>query len=131
MKHRRALLAIRHSPAARLSAVLALLAHFLVGLSPLWVPAVERAGIEVCTASGTKVVPVNSSLPGTPSDEQTSAAQCPLCALHAAALLPAADCALESLVQECAAFSQSVPKRAISGLFDGFNHLSRAPPFLS
>ncbi len=129
--HRGRLRAVRRHPVARLCAVLALLAHAVVGLSPLWVPAVERGGFEICTANGILILPADPSSPGAPSDQRESQNDCPLCRVHADAPLPAAEQAVQAVAFGKAALAPPVSSHHLAGRPAGFHRLVRAPPRLS
>jgi hypothetical protein len=129
--HRGRLRAVRRHPVARLCAVLALLAHAVVGLSPLWVPAVERGGFEICTANGIVILPADPSSPGETPDQRDSKTDCPLCRIHADAPLPAAEQAVQAVAFAEPAFAPPGSSRHIAGRPAGFNRLVRAPPLLS
>jgi hypothetical protein len=126
-----ALRAARRHPLARLSAVLALFCYALVGLSPLWVPAAERGGIEVCTGDGIRIIAEALPFSDAPDGKQQQKSGCPLCALQAAFLLPPAAGALEPFERRTSTFAPPVAAGDRAGLFAGFDHLSRAPPVLS
>lgn len=129
---RRGLLhAVRRHPVTRLSALFALLTYLLAGLSPLWVPAIERSGIEICTAGGLQVVPGDLPYPDTPAGQKSAKRTCPLCTIHAAYLLPPAERAIAPLGRAPSAVVHPDPAATFAGLFAGFDHLSRAPPVLS
>lgn len=123
--------AVRLHPVARLCAVLALFCYALVGLSPLWVPAVERGGIEVCTGDGIRVIVPVLPFSGAPDGKQQPKSGCPLCTVQAAFLLPPAACSLAILDPGVQAFAPAEAAGDSAGLFAGFDHLSRAPPVLS
>ena len=131
VRHRGLLRAFHHQPAARLSAILALFSYVLIGLSPLWVPAVERASIELCTANGITVVPVDLPYSGAPDDKQEPQRDCSLCTIHAASLLLPVESSIEPLGHITSAVTCADPSQNFAGLFAGFDHLSRAPPLLS
>jgi hypothetical protein len=128
MKRRSLLLAVRRHSAARLCAVLALFSYVLVGLSPLWVPAVERGGIEICTANGIRIIPADLPVPDDPASKPEPKRNCPLCTIQAAFLVPVAECAHEAVGRGQSSFVDPDPCCAIAGLFAGFDHFSRAPP---
>ncbi|MBK8175574.1 MAG: hypothetical protein IPK66_10030 [Rhodospirillales bacterium] len=131
MKHRGLLHALRLHPLARLGAVLALYTYVFIGLSPLWVPAVERGGIEVCTANGIQLIPGDQPFSGAPDGKQKPKKDCPLCRILTAFLLAPVDCVPEAFDRGVSTFPHFHPSRDIAGLYAGFDHLSRAPPVLS
>ncbi len=108
-----------------------LLRAFLVGLSPLWVPAAERGGIEVCTAYGLQVIPADLPSSGSRADKTKPKGDCPLCRIQASVLLVPSDGSLPTVGHGVAVSLLLAPARTIAGLFVGFDHFSRAPPALS
>lgn len=131
LEHRGLLRAIRRHSVARLCVALALFTYVLVGISPLWGPAVERGGIELCTANGIRVIPADLPVSGAPDGKQNPKRDCPLCTIHAAPLLTPADCSIEVFCRVASAVTCPEPSRVIAGVFAGFDHFSRAPPLLS
>jgi hypothetical protein len=131
IEHRGLLRAVRRHPVARLCAVLALFTYVLVGISPLWVPAVEGGGIEVCTANGIRIIPTDLPISGAPDGKQQPKRDCPLCTIQAASLLPAADGAVKDFGDGASAFVLPPPAGIVPACFVGFNYLSRAPPLPS
>lgn len=123
--------AVRRHPVARLCAVLALVTYVLVGISPLWVPAIERGGIEVCTANGIRIIPAGLPFSDAPDGKPKPERDCPLCTIHTASLLLPAERAVEVFDHGPLACVLPTASRDITGLFADFNHLSRAPPLLS
>jgi hypothetical protein len=105
--------------------------HVLIGLSPIWAPAVASEGIEICTANGIRLVAVPAPDLPSPSGKQKAEKDCPLCARHSAVLLPQATAALERRDDCVSRVLQPEDKPHLAGLFSGFDHLSRAPPHLS
>lgn len=131
LEHRGLLRAVRCHTVARLCAVLALFTYVLVGLSPLWVPAVQRGGIELCTANGIRIIPADLPYSGAPDGKQKPKRDCPLCTIHATSLLLPGDCSILVFCPVASAVASPDPSRDIAGLFAGFDHSSRAPPLLS
>lgn len=127
-RQRGLLRAIRVHPVARLGAVLALLTYVLIGLAPVWVPAVKQAGIEICTGDGVRIVPADSPLSGIPPDKPQPKGNCPLCTIQAAFLLPPADGPLQAVGDTASTFVRPDPARNSAGQFIGFDRLPRAPP---
>lgn len=123
--------AVHRRPLARLGAVLALFAYIVVSLSPLWVPAAERNGIEVCTANGLRIIAADLPSSGAPSDKQNAKNDCPLCRILTGFVLPSAVDAVHSVafIEQAAAWPDSCCE--IGARFTGFDRLSRAPPVLS
>jgi hypothetical protein len=129
---RRGLLrAVRRHPGARLCAVLALFTFVLLARSPLWVPAVERGDIEICTANGIRIIPADLPVPDDPSSRLGPKQDCPLCTIQAAVLLPPAACTLEAFGDGVSIVALPNPSCDITGRFAGFDRFSRAPPILS
>lgn len=118
-------------PAARLLAAVALVLNLLVHLSPLWVPAVERGGIEICTAYGLTVIPAGSEAPAGQRNGDGAAKACPFCSVHAAALLTPPTVGLPQ-TDAAATVDLSPPTESLAtSLAAGFGHQSRAPPVLA
>jgi Protein of unknown function (DUF2946). len=116
------------SSLARLVATLAFAVNLLVHLSPLWVPAVERGGIEVCAAYGLTVIPDGTAMPGRAHDQHTRLKTCPLCAVYAATLLVPTAAPLPwdgSRLDTPRTPDRSATHTARAA---GLDHLSRAPP---
>lgn len=115
---------------ARVLAGLALVAHLLVGLAPLWVPAAERGGIEICTVDGLRIVPGSLPVPDGDAGDRIAKA-CGFCVTNAAPV------ALPPLVVGAppAGRTTTITERpaptAMAASPAGFDHLSRAPPRLS
>ena len=120
--------AVGRSPFARAVAVFSLLAYVLIGIAPVWVPAVERGGIEVCTANGIRILPAPLPDSDPTADHQTAATKCPLCTIHGAFLLVPPACAVALVSRGRPTIVTPDRTREPSGLFAGFDHLSRAPP---
>jgi hypothetical protein len=131
VEHCSLLRAVRRRPLARLGAVLALFAYIVVGLSPLWGPAAERNGIEVCTANGLRLIPADLPSSDAPSDKQNAKSDCPLCRIVAGFLLPSAVDGFQSVDFLEVAVVWPVSCCEIGSSFTGFDRLSRAPPALS
>ncbi len=123
--------AVRRRPLARLGAVLALFAYIVVGLAPLWVPAAERNGIEVCTANGLRIIAADLPSADTPSGKQNAKNDCPLCRILTGFVLPSAVNPVHSVafIEPAVAWPDSCCE--IGNSFTGFDRLSRAPPVLS
>ncbi len=123
--------AVHRRPLARFGAVLALFAYVVVSLSPLWVPAAERNGIEVCTANGLRIIAADLPSSGAPSDKQTAKNDCPLCRILTGFVLPSAVNAVNSVafIEQAVAWPDFSCE--IGARFTGFDRLSRAPPVLS
>lgn len=122
---------VRANPLSRLGAIFALLTYVLVGIAPLWVPALERSGIEVCTADGIRIISADLSTAGSTSDTRKGKLDCPLCAIQGAFLLPPAEGVLGYSTGDGRASIAILSHRIVAGLFAGFDHFSRAPPALS
>lgn len=123
--------AVREHPFARSSAVLTLFVYILVGLSPIWVPAAQRGGIEVCTAIGLQVVPADLPSSGVPADKAKPKGDCPLCRIHTSFLLLPPDGMPAAAGERTAVLVHFGSANTLGGPFAGFDHLSRAPPALS
>jgi hypothetical protein len=119
---------LRRNTVARAVAVFSLLAYVLIGIAPVWVPAVERGGIEVCTANGIRILPAPLPDSDPTADHQTAATKCPLCTIHGAFLLVPPACAVALVSRGRPIIVTPDRTREPSGLFAGFDHLSRAPP---
>jgi Protein of unknown function (DUF2946). len=130
-KRRGLLSAVGRHPVARASAVLALFVYVLVGLSPLWVPAAARGGIEICTAYGLQVIPADLPSSDSPADGTKPKVDCPLCRIQAAVLLLPPNGSVPTAGQGVDVPVRLAPVRTSTGQFAGFDHLSRAPPALS
>lgn len=131
VEHGSLLRAFRRRPLARFGAVLALFAYLVVGLSPLWGPAAERNGIEVCTANGLRLIPADLPSSDDPSDKHNAKNDCPLCRILTGFLLPSAADAVHSVAFNAPAVSWPDSCCEIGSSFTGFDRLSRAPPVLS
>ncbi|MFO1113156.1 MAG: hypothetical protein U1E35_04550 [Rhodospirillales bacterium] len=70
-----------------LSTALLLLIYVLLGGLPPPVPAVDQSTVEICTASGLRIVPA-ADLPFSNAPSSKLKRDCPLCRIHAALLLP-------------------------------------------
>lgn len=127
----RTLLAAGEDATARLLVLLALLANLLVHLSPLWVPAVERSGAEICTAHGLVVVPNPGAVPAGQQEHQQRVKFCPFCAVHAAVAL-ASTAALLPFIDAWHAAPLPYERSCVTtARVAGFDRLPRAPPLLS
>lgn len=122
---------IKRQSTTRALAALALLFNLLAHLSPLGMPAVERGGIEVCTAYGLTVIPADKSAPAPDPDHHERVKQCPVCAVHAAALLAPPMVALPLSVPHPRGLQPAERSSPLASLATGFDHLSRAPPVIS
>jgi hypothetical protein len=121
-------------PAGRTLALLALLAHLLIGLAPLWVPAAEQGGIEICTVDGLRVVPgplPGAPDPGDPSGGDDVGKACDFCLVHGAPVVAAL--ALAPLPPAAGPTATPAMPEAAAPIAGpaGFDHRSRAPPPLS
>lgn len=123
--------ALRGDRVARLYAALALFSYILIGIAPLWVPAVESGGIEVCSAYGIRVVPSDASPSGDADGGTADPSYCPLCTIQSAFLLPTADRVVGGVGHVASAVVAGDTRVVLAGLFAGFDRLSRAPPLLS
>jgi hypothetical protein len=129
MMRRGLIRAALHLRLGRLGVFLALLVQLLVGVAPLWLPAVEQTGVQICTADGR--IPWDRAFPVAPSDTQKAAKACPLCILSSTSLIvPTEHCwqlfrpgTTDGVLREP---HQAVPRSIIA-----FHHLSPAPPRLS
>lgn len=129
-RHRRVRSPARSHPIAHLSTALVLLIYVLLAASPLPAPAVDRGIIEICTASGPRIVPA-ADLPSSHGPSTKPKRDCPLCRIHAALLLLPVQGSVQAAAFGVSTFPQPRSSPAIAGLPAGFHHLSRAPPFVS
>lgn len=119
---------VRRHPACTSGAVLGLFVYLLIGLGPLWVPAVQRVGLEVCTANGLEVTAVSLPSSGVPAGKTKPKADCPLCRIQTAVLLLPPDGSLAPVDRSASRRLRPAPVATVAGPFAGFDHLSRAPP---
>ncbi|MFO1119501.1 MAG: hypothetical protein U1E38_05070 [Rhodospirillales bacterium] len=113
-----------------LSTALLLLIYVLLGGLPPPVPAVDQSTVEICTASGLRIVPA-ADLPFSNAPSSKLKRDCPLCRIHAALLLPPVQGSLQAAAFGASTFPQPRSSPEIAGLPAGFHHLSRAPPLVS
>lgn len=123
--------AVRQHPIARLCVLWALIAYSAVGLAPLPVPTIDRAELEICTAEGLRSIPVGYPSPGRASDRDKTAKHCAFCALHSTIPLPPAGSPLALPDRSSPTHAVAPHGFAITDLFAGFDHSSRAPPGFS
>lgn len=128
-KHRRWPTAVG-SRSVHLSAALVLLIYVLFGASLPPTPAIDQGAVEVCTASGLRIVPA-ADLPSSNGPSSKTKRDCPLCRIHAALLLPPVQGSVQAARFGVSTFPQTRSSPEIAGLPAGFHHLSRAPPFVS
>jgi len=106
----------------------ALFAYAFISVSPLWLPAAERGGIEICTANGIRIIPGGSPFDDVPTDGQKQTGNCPLCLVQAGFLLPLANGAIEPVDHGQPQRPWITVDHDATRVFAGFHHASRAPP---